>query len=309
MTTVIVTGGLGHIGSKLVRYLISKDCHVICIDNLLTQRLNSLRGLIGNPFFKFFDIDLSQKNLNLLEVLPNKKIDCIVHLAAITNAEASHDKADEVHANNFNSTATIVNFCKECGAKLIFPSSTSVYGSADAEVFEDDPSVLNPQSPYAESKVNEENLIISSLSNNYNILRLGTIFGASPGMRFHTAVNKFCWQAALKEPITVWKTAMDQYRPYLALSDACSAIDFFISNEHEHDGEVFNVLTKNYTVRDILDCISKISEIEIEFVESKIMNQLSYFVSNSKIVSLGFEFEGDLDKAVEETFDWLRLSD
>lgn len=304
MKTIIITGGLGHIGSKLIGYLINKNYHIICIDNLLTQRVSSLRGLIGNPSFEFIDVDLAHKNFNLAEVIPDTKVDCVVHLAAITNAEASHDKADEVHSNNFNSTETIVNFCKDYGVKLIFPSSTSVYGSADAEVFEDDPSVLKPQSPYAESKVNEENLIISSLSKNYNILRLGTIFGASPGMRFHTAVNKFCWQAALKEPITVWKTAMDQYRPYLALTDACSAIDFFISNDHK--GNVFNVLTKNYTVRDILDSINKISEIEIEFVESKIMNQLSYFVSNSKIVSLGFRFEGDLDKAIDETFDWLR---
>ena len=304
MKTIIITGGLGHIGSKLIGYLINRNYHIICIDNLLTQRVNSLRGLIGNPSFEFVDIDLAHKNFNLAEAISDTKVDCVVHLAAITNAEASHDKADEVHSNNFNSTETIVNFCKDYGVKLIFPSSTSVYGSADAEVFEDDPSVLKPQSPYAESKVKEENLIISSLSKNYNILRLGTIFGASPGMRFHTAVNKFCWQAALNEPITVWKTAMDQYRPYLALTDACSAIDFFISNDHK--GNVFNVLTKNYTVRDILDSINKISEIEIEFVESKIMNQLSYFVSNSKIVSLGFRFEGDLDKAIDETFDWLR---
>ena len=304
MKTIIITGGLGHIGSKLIGYLINRNYHIICIDNLLTQRVSSLRGFIGNPSFEFIDVDLAHKNLNLAEAISDTKVDCVVHLAAITNAEASHDKADEVHSNNFHSTETVVNFCKDYGVKLIFPSSTSVYGSADAEVFEDDPSVLKPQSPYAESKVNEENLIISSLSKNYNILRLGTIFGASPGMRFHTAVNKFCWQAALKEPITVWKTAMDQYRPYLALTDACSAIDFFISNDYK--GNVFNVLTKNYTVRDILDSISKISEIEIEFVESKIMNQLSYFVSNSKIVSLGFRFEGDLDKAIDETFDWLR---
>ena len=45
--------------------------------------------------------------------------------------------------------------------------------------------------------------------------RFGTIFGASPGMRFHTAVNKFCWQAVMGQPITVWSTAYDQKRPYL----------------------------------------------------------------------------------------------
>ena len=305
MSRIIVTGGLGHIGSGLIRHLLARDYKVICIDNLLTQRVSSLRGLVGNRSFQFIDLDIAAKNLLLSKVLDGQKIDCIVHLAAITNAEASHDKAEEVHNNNYNSTKNIVNFCQESNIKLIFPSSTSVYGSADAEVFEDDPSVLKPQSPYAESKVNEEELIINSLGKNFNILRLGTIFGASPGMRFHTAVNKFCWQASLGQPISVWKTAMNQYRPYLALSDAFRAIDFFIENNHE--GAVFNVLTQNYTVHDILEAIKKFSEIEIEFVESKIMNQLSYFVSNDKITSLGFDFQGNLQEAIKETMDWLQF--
>ena len=305
MSRIIVTGGLGHIGSGLIRHLLARDYKVICIDNLLTQRVSSLRGLVGNRSFQFIDLDIAAKNLLLSKVLDGRKIDCIVHLAAITNAEASHDKAEEVHNNNYNSTKNIVNFCQESNIKLIFPSSTSVYGSADAEVFEDDPSVLKPQSPYAESKVNEEELIINSLGKNFNILRLGTIFGASPGMRFHTAVNKFCWQASLGQPISVWKTAMNQYRPYLALSDAFRAIDFFIENNHE--GAVFNVLTQNYTVHDILEAIKEFSEIEIEFVESKIMNQLSYFVSNDKITSLGFDFQGNLQEAIKETMDWLQF--
>ena len=305
MSRIIVTGGLGHIGSGLIRHLLARDYEVICIDNLLTQRVSSLRGLVGNRSFQFIDLDIAAKNLLLSKVLDGRKIDCIVHLAAITNAEASHDKAEEVHNNNYNSTKNIVNFCQESNIKLIFPSSTSVYGSADAEVFEDDPSVLKPQSPYAESKVNEEELIINSLGKNFNILRLGTIFGASPGMRFHTAVNKFCWQASLGQPISVWKTAMNQYRPYLALSDAFRAIDFFIENNHE--GAVFNVLTQNYTVHDILEAIKEFSEIEIEFVESKIMNQLSYFVSNDKITSLGFDFQGNLQEAIKETMDWLQF--
>jgi len=305
MSRIIVTGGLGHIGSGLIRHLLARDYEVICIDNLLTQRVSSLRGLVGNRSFQFIDLDIAAKNLLLSKVLDGQKIDCIVHLAAITNAEASHDKAEEVHNNNYNSTKNIVNFCQESNTKLIFPSSTSVYGSADAEVFEDDPSVLKPQSPYAESKVNEEELIINSLGKNFNILRLGTIFGASPGMRFHTAVNKFCWQASLGQPISVWKTAMNQYRPYLALSDAFRAIDFFIENNHE--GAVFNVLTQNYTVHDILEAIKEFSEIEIEFVDSKIMNQLSYFVSNDKITALGFDFQGNLQEAIKETMDWLQL--
>ena len=123
-------------------------------------------------------------------------------------------------------------------------SSTSVYGSTK-DLVDEKCSIndLNPQSPYAFTKLAEEKFILD-LSKNRGLkattCRFGTIFGSSVGMRFHTAVNKFCWQAALKEPITVWKTAMDQYRPYLALTDACSAIDFFISKTFINDKNTFD---------------------------------------------------------------------
>ena len=306
MNNILVTGGLGHIGSKLIRFLLQKNHNIFCVDNLSTQRFTSLRGLVGKENFNFHKIDLSQEHHLLSDTFKDHSIDCVVHLAAITDAEASHERAKEVHNNNFNSTKHIVDFCNSKSAQLIFPSSTSVYGSAESEVYEDHDEFLNPQSPYAESKINEEKYIISNIEGKYNILRLGTIFGVSPGMRFHTAVNKFCWQAALNLPITVWKTALDQYRPYLDINDAANAMNFFIT-EH-HDNEVFNVLTDNYTVQNILDSIQNLQDIEIEFVESKIMNQLSYFVRNEKIKSAGFTFDGDLDQSIEDTFKWLRQS-
>ena len=304
MKNIIVTGGLGHIGSKLMSYLLDKNYNIFCIDNLSTQRFTSLRGLIGNERFHFLKLDISHNTQLLSDAFKDQPIDCVIHLAAITDAEASHGKAKEVHDNNFNSTKNIVEFCNTKKAKLLFPSSTSVYGSAEAEVYEDNDDFLNPQSPYAESKINEEKYIISNVEGKYNILRLGTIFGVSPGMRFHTAVNKFCWQAALNSPITVWKTALDQYRPYLDINDASNAMNFFITEDHEN--QVFNVLTDNYTVQNILDSIQVFQDIEISFVESKIMNQLSYFVRNKKIQSLGFKFEGDLAQSIQDTFEWLR---
>src|ERR1700704_5984440 len=61
------------------------------------------------------------------------------------------------------------------------------------------------------------------------IFRFGTIAGASIGMRFHTAVNKFAWQACLGIPITVWRTALHQKRPYLSLRDAVRALAFVLA--------------------------------------------------------------------------------
>ena len=112
--------------------------------------------------------------------------------------------------------------------------------------------------------------------------RFGTIFGVSPGMRFHTAVNKFCWQAAMGLPITVWSTAYEQKRPYLDLDDACNAIVHAIKKDL-FDGEIFNVLTLNATVKEIVELIKEfVPDLKVEFVDSPIMNQLSYEVSTQK---------------------------
>ena len=62
------------------------------------------------------------------------------------------------------------------------------------------------------------------------ILRLGTIFGVSRGIRFHTAVNKFCLQSATNKPLTIWKTAMYQKRPYLDINDAIRCFSFIIKH-------------------------------------------------------------------------------
>src|ERR1019366_5534152 len=130
-------------------------------------------------------------------------------------------------------------------------SSTSVYGSQAAVVSEDcSEDELKPQSPYAETKLREERLIASLTAGNRLraiSCRLGTIFGASPGMRFHTAVNKFCWQAVMGQPLSVWRTAYNQKRPYLDLSDAVRTIAFIIKKDL-FDGRVYNVLTLNATV-------------------------------------------------------------
>ena len=89
---------------------------------------------------------------------------------------------------------------------------------------------------------------------NYVSLRLGTITGISKGMRFHTAVNKFCLNTILKIKVPVWGKALNLYRPYLSLSDAKKTIIFFI-NKRKFNNEVYNIVTKNHTVREILNFI------------------------------------------------------
>lgn len=300
---IVITGGLGHIGSYLIRHLNEslKVDRIMVIDSLQTQRFASLFDINGASNISFFEKEAGKVKPE--EILQYGKVDCVIHLAATTDAAGTANKRDELLENNLGTTNSVIALCAELQIPMIFPSSTSVYGSQSTLV-DETCKELFPQSPYAESKLLEEQAIQTAANKGLEgvVLRLGTIHGISPGMRFHTAVNRFCFQASTNAPLTVWKTAMNQYRPYLALDDACRAIAHVISKQL-FDGEIYNVVTSNHTVLEILRAI----EMEIgrpcavEYVESQIMNQLSYEVSSDKFKKTGFDFRGSLQKDVEET--------
>jgi len=304
---IVVTGALGHIGSHLIRRLpdFFPECEVVMIDNLATQRYPSLFSLPDSAKYRFIEGDVTSMELESIF----DGADAVVQLAAITDATSSFDRADEVERVNFAATERVADACIAMGAPMIMASSTSVYGTQESHVDEDcSPEELKPQSPYAETKLKEEALTRRKCEEGLRavIFRYGTIFGLSPGMRFHTAVNKFCWQAVMGIPLTVWKTAYDQKRPYLDLDDCVRAIAFSIEKKL-FDGQVYNVVTKNATVREVIQEIGgHIKDIEIKFVEHKIMNQLSYEVLNEKISSIGFAVAREFDQGIAETIGILK---
>ena len=125
-------------------------------------------------------------------------------------------------------------------------------------------------------------------------------------MRFHTAVNRFVWQACHGLPLTVWRTAQHQNRPYLDLADAVRVVEFVLDRAI-FDGHTYNVLTLNATVMQIVEAIRKhVAELDVELVDSPIMNQLSYHVARDKFEQLGFAFQGDLEAGIAATVDLLR---
>lgn len=305
---IVVTGALGHIGSRLIRELPSAfpQADVLLLDNLSTQRYCSLFNLPAEGKYRFIEADILQGDMAELF----RGADVLIHLAAITNAAGSFEIAKQVEQVNLEGTKIVARACVQAAVPLIFLSTTSVYGTQSELVDEDCPeSDLQPQSPYAQSKLEAENFLTQlgeSDNLDFVILRLGTIFGASIGMRFHTAVNKFCWQASLGEPVTVWRTALHQKRPYLELGDAVQALKFVIARKL-YDRRIYNILTLNSTVNDILNVIaSHYPDLSIDYVDTKIMNQLSYEVANERFKKLGFEFHGCLENGVAETVDLIR---
>lgn len=302
-----ITGALGHIGSALIRQIDFANVNkVYIVDNFLTQRYPSLFDLPDGIDFQFCDIDICTDKIE--KVIADS--DVLIHLAAVTNAEASFHNNDSVESVNKKGLENVARLCAKHNCTILFPSSTSVYGVQEGlvneECREED---LKPQSPYAESKLFGEKLLQKLADENglrFVVFRLGTIFGYSIGMRFHTAVNKFIWQSALGEKLTVWRTALNQKRPYCELNDCIQAIKHTIEQDI-FDGEIYNILTTNLTVGNIVDAIRQlVPDVAVELVDSPIMNQLSYNVCTAKSIQRGYTYSGSLEKSIRESVSKLR---
>jgi len=299
---VVITGALGQLGSRLIRELAFAwpGTEIVMVDNLATERYASLYNLPEAGRYEFVEGDVL--TADLIAIFAGA--DAVVHLAALTNG-ARTDLQQQMERVNVVGTERVARACAALGIALLFPSTTSVYGVPLGVVTEDCPEEeLKPQSPYAGWKLQSEELLRSLARQEglrFVIFRMGTIFGPSVGMRFHTAVNQFCWRAVAGQPIEVWQTASQQFRPYLDLSDAVRAMIFVMRRRH-FDARVYNVLTLNATVAHVVEVLSAIiPDLQISYVDSPLMNRLSYCVDHSRFSQLGFECSGSLERGIGDT--------
>tara|TARA_Y200000002_G_scaffold382106_1_gene398055 strand:+ start:10962 stop:11891 length:930 start_codon:yes stop_codon:yes gene_type:complete len=303
---LLITGALGHIGSKLIYSLdkIKNLKKVYLIDNAGSNNLNVLFNLKNDKIkIKFIYGDLLEKK-TLKQI--KSKIHTTIHLASITNAAQSFEIKKKIYSNNYGIFKNVVKFCIKKNSKLIHLSSTSIYG-IESQLVDEKCNDLKPQSPYADIKLKEE-IFLKKHSKviNFITLRFGTITGISKGMRFHTAVNKFCLKTILRERIPIWNNAIKQYRPYLSLKDAISTI-IFIMNKNLYDNQIYNILTQNYTVNQILKMIKKKNYmIKIKKTRSPILNQYSYKVSNKKFKKFNLKFCNSIDDDIRQTLNLLK---
>ena len=161
----LVTGCAGFIGSNLVeKLLLNSDNFVIGIDNFdafypKEIKQNNLKNFINNKKFEFYETDITNKK-ELKNIFSKHNIECVIHLAAKAGVRPSFDKQEEYIATNINGTQNILELMNKYNIqKLIFTSSSSVYGNADYEKLSEDIENLSPISPYANTKLECEKII------------------------------------------------------------------------------------------------------------------------------------------------------
>lgn len=295
-----VTGALGHIGSRLIRDLAAAwpGAEIVMLDNLSTERHASLCDLPASARYVFVEGDVLDADLPRVFA----GVDAIVHLAAITHLRAG-DSDDQMRRVNVEGTERVARACVRTGAALLFPSTTSVYGLAHG-VAGEECAELHPHSAYAAWKLQSEDTLRVMCARDglrLAIFRMGTVFGPSVGMRFHTAVNRFCWRAFSRQPLEIWRTAARQFRPYLELDDAVRAM-LFMLGRGQFDDRVYNVATTNATVSDVVAALAGVApDLQTAFVDSPLMNRWSYCADTDRLTRLGFEFRGSLERGIGQT--------
>ncbi len=235
MKSVLITGCAGFIGSTLAEVLVSQGFSVTGVDNFdnfYSRQLknNNLQNLLSNELFNFYELNICD---GLQKI--NEKIDIVIHLAAKAGVRPSIADPAGYMENNITGTQQVLQFMNARDIKkLIFASSSSVYGNNKNIPFRESDDVDNPISHYAFTKKACE-LLIYTYHHLYKIdainLRLFTVYG--PRQRPDLAIHKFVKYILNNKPVTIYGEG-NTARDYTFVTDIvqgfCDAIDFIRKN-------------------------------------------------------------------------------
>lgn len=172
---ILVTGGLGYIGSHTIVKLLKNNYEVVCIDNLINSDFSTKKKItkISKKNFKFHNIDLTNLN-NLKKILKRYvSIDCVIHFASLIYVSESFEKSIQYYRNNLTSLLNVVEISKKYNSDLIFSSSSTVYGNPKKFPITEDMPLGVSSSPYGETKkISEEILMDISKKENLSIASL-----------------------------------------------------------------------------------------------------------------------------------------
>ncbi|MEF8848257.1 MAG: NAD-dependent epimerase/dehydratase family protein [Candidatus Thermoplasmatota archaeon] len=302
INNILIVGGAGYLGSILSRKLLEKNYHVRVLDNL-TYGDHGIKELYDHPRFEFIKGDM--RNIQTL-VEAVKNIDSVIHLAALVGDPASAINPEETIQINYLATKTLAEVCKYSQInRFIFASTCSVYGASPTpETKIEENSQLNPVSLYAEMKLKSEEALFEISDENFKptILRMATLYGLSPRMRFDLVVNILSIKALKEKEFTIF--GGKQWRPLLHIKDAADAYIECLENPLSTSGkQIFNVGSnhENYQIIDVGKTVKEIMPQAEMKIDKQNVDERNYNVSFDKIhKTLDYTTMFSIDDGIKE---------
>ena len=298
---ILVTGGLGFIGSNFVRYIIDKFDKVYVLDNLsYGASLSNLRNINCKIVFG------SICNFNLVSDLV-KKVDIIVNFAAETHVDRSISDPSSFVKTNVLGVHTILEAVRKSDKpiRLIHISTDEVYGSTEDSSFNEDDKLL-PSSPYSASKASSDLLVLSYVKT-YNVDALITrcTNNYGPYQFPEKLIPKTIIRSLMDMKIPIYGTGKN-IRDWIYVKDHCKAIELLMDKGKK--GEIYNISsgeekTNIEVVKEILKLLGKDEDL-IEFVEDRPGHDIRYSLNSQKIRQLGWSPEYYFREGIIETIGW-----
>ena len=255
---ILVTGGAGFIGSHIAEYLVERGDDVTILDNLNTGKKENLAKINDKANFVNGDI----RDYKLLEELVNDT-NGVFHEAALASVQQSFNMKDEYFDVNVNGTENILKLGKEYGFKIIYASSSSVYGNPKKIPIKESDD-RKPINPYAQTKLEDEYLAKKYHEMGVNVigLRYFNVFGCRQSKEYAGVIKLFLERIQKRMPPKINGDGL-QTRDFVHIDDVVMANILAMESDIKH--EFFNVGTGNSTsVLDLANTVINASGISLE---------------------------------------------
>ncbi|MCH7820297.1 MAG: SDR family oxidoreductase [Candidatus Marinimicrobia bacterium] len=289
---ILVAGGAGYIGSRLVPVLLEKGYDVSVLDLLW----------FGNHLPP--EVEIIEKDIFDIDISAVEGFDQVIFLAGLSNDPMAEFAPSMNFISNASAPAYLAYLAKKSGAsRFILAASCSVYGYTVNELY-DEESPTTCSYPYGISKLQGEVGVLQQVDENFSVIciRQGTISGYSPRMRFDLLVNTMFMAGLNKRKITINNPSI--WRPLLGIEDAVNMYINAVQAEPSVNG-IFNALSANYTVGEVGETVFKHLKnkhsLNIELEIKDIQDFRNYKVSNNKAVDvLGAKFDDSVESILED---------
>jgi nucleoside-diphosphate-sugar epimerase len=296
---VLVTGGAGYVGSRVVALLLGQGAHVTVFDRLVYG------GIAVLPFYGSRQFSVIPGDVRNGDAVKSalRGVDAVVHLAAVVGEPAcALNHVDTVGINQDAAIATLA-LAEECGVgRFVFLSTCSNYGVSSADTLADEESELRPLSLYARTKVEVEKACLAHRGKmTVTVLRLGTVCGLSARMRFDLLISELARAAVSGDTIEIYKPLA--WRPFLHVADVARAVAHVLNHDKRSINlRVFNVVGGNFQKRDLIDIVKRhYPGARVDVTEANPDNR-DYRVNGERITrELGFRPEHTIEEAFVET--------